>query len=157
MEFRSLTWITGTFLVAAVLTTFAAAPAEARRERIERACREDARELCQGIRAGHGRINACLKARLDDLSDGCRAIIDPPRVNARDLKTDCRYDIRDFCRRIRGRTRIVACLLDNRDEVSRSCQGLLDEIDPPPARSRDNDRDDRPPPPRKPPRKPVRD
>ena len=40
------------------------------------ACRSDRRKFCSGIPAGRGRIVACLKSHLDELSEECKAFFE---------------------------------------------------------------------------------
>jgi hypothetical protein len=41
----------------------------------QKACGKDAKRLCKGIRAGHGRILACLESRKADLAPACQALV----------------------------------------------------------------------------------
>lgn len=43
----------------------------------EKACGQDAKKLCKGIRRGQGRVLACLESRKADLSPACRALMGP--------------------------------------------------------------------------------
>jgi hypothetical protein len=40
----------------------------------EKACGQDARRLCKGIKPGQGRILACLKSKEAELSPGCKEL-----------------------------------------------------------------------------------
>jgi hypothetical protein len=40
----------------------------------QKACGQDARKLCKGIRTGEGRVLACLKSKEAELSPGCREL-----------------------------------------------------------------------------------
>src|SRR4029077_1004660 len=42
---------------------------------LTRACLSDAKALCGGVQPGGGKIRACLKMHLKDLSEGCEAVV----------------------------------------------------------------------------------
>jgi Cysteine rich repeat len=40
-----------------------------------KACADDVKQYCAGMEAGGGKIEACLKAKIADLSDACKAAL----------------------------------------------------------------------------------
>jgi Golgi apparatus protein 1 len=104
------------------------------------ACAQDAARLCAGVREGGGRRHACLRSRLDELSDACReaqiAEIAVAETDARlhpAVRRGCAREVRTLCadaaaRRARGERRAVyACLADRVDDVAMSsaCRGAV--------------------------------
>lgn len=43
--------------------------------KVGKACREDIKTLCNGVKPGEGRMAACLKDNADKVSEGCKAAI----------------------------------------------------------------------------------
>jgi len=43
---------------------------------VKEACRDDAKQYCQGVKRGHGRILKCLKDNEANLSEGCRTAME---------------------------------------------------------------------------------
>ena len=63
-------------LALALLAAFTAHAAEPGvTAKVGKACKEDIKTLCEGVKAGEGRIAACLKQKADKVSDGCKAAI----------------------------------------------------------------------------------
>lgn len=42
---------------------------------LRKACQADFVKLCPGVMPGGGRVAACFKEKRDQLSDGCRAVL----------------------------------------------------------------------------------
>jgi hypothetical protein len=40
-----------------------------------KACADDVKQHCAGMEAGGGKIEACLKAKIADLSDACKVAL----------------------------------------------------------------------------------
>lgn len=65
-----------TILALTLLAAFAAHAADPGvPAKVGRACKEDIKTLCEGVKPGEGRIAACLKEKADKVSDGCKAAI----------------------------------------------------------------------------------
>jgi hypothetical protein len=61
-----------TILGLAIAVALAAAPSQATEaEKIARACAGDIERLCAGVPPGEGRIKACMKAHVTELSAPC--------------------------------------------------------------------------------------
>ena len=54
------------------------------------ACLKDAKALCAGVQPGGGKIRACLKTHLKDLSDDCQAVV-LKAVNAKACAADVKH------------------------------------------------------------------
>lgn len=73
-----------TRLTLAVLLVAAPALAQAQTNApdpaMRRACMQDVRRLCPGIRPGDGRLAQCMESKSDQLSSGCRQAIEAARA-----------------------------------------------------------------------------
>ncbi|HLK93621.1 MAG TPA: cysteine rich repeat-containing protein [Polyangia bacterium] len=47
----------------------------AARAKLREACHDDVARLCAGVEPGGGRIRECLRAHVEQLSDGCKLAI----------------------------------------------------------------------------------
>src|SRR6476620_10969797 len=70
------------------------------------ACAADIKKVCANVEAGNLRIATCLKERLTDLSDVCKARV--AEVTA--AGKTCRADVEKQCGTERGRVQKVACI-----------------------------------------------
>ena len=62
-----------TILALSLLAAFTAHAAEPGvPAKVAKACKEDIKTLCEGVKPGEGRIAACLKDKADKVSDGCK-------------------------------------------------------------------------------------
>ena len=112
-------------LVGAAGWAWAGAPALA-----EEPCAADAARLCAGIPPGEGRIYYCLQSNWNDLSDGCKTLLDWSRQRAREVGLDCQADAFAWCQGVPpGKGRIFACLASHRQQVSSQCQDALARVD----------------------------
>ena len=65
-----------TLLALTLLAAFTAHAAEPGvPAKVAKACRQDIKTLCEGVKPGEGRIAACLKDKADQVSDGCKAAV----------------------------------------------------------------------------------
>ena len=63
-------------LALSLLAAFAAHAAEPGvTAKVAKACKQDIKTLCDGVKPGEGRIAACLKEHADKVSDGCKAAV----------------------------------------------------------------------------------
>jgi hypothetical protein len=68
-------------LVLAAAPALAQAPAQnAPDPAMRRACMQDVRRLCPGIRPGDGRLAQCMESKNDQLSSACRQAIEAARA-----------------------------------------------------------------------------
>ena len=97
--------------------------------RADQPCAADAQRLCAGIPPGDGRIFFCLKSNWNDLSDGCRKLIDWSAQRANDVALDCQADTFSWCQGVpQGQGRLFACLLSHRDSLSSQCKDALTRV-----------------------------
>jgi hypothetical protein len=113
-------------LVAAVLAGVASPlPAAA-----EDACLSDAQRLCSSTPAGDGRVYFCLKSNWNQLSTGCRALLDWSRQRATEVALDCQGDAFAYCQGVpAGQRRLYACLVGHKDQISSECKKGLELVD----------------------------
>jgi hypothetical protein len=69
---RTHAFITASLMLASVLTAGAAQAAS--RDEQTKACRGDAMHFCAADIPNEGKITACMKQHIDELSPGCRAM-----------------------------------------------------------------------------------
>ena len=91
-----------------------------------RTCAVDLDSLCAGVTVGVGRLPACLKAHMANLSATCSAEL------SRELYvfTTCEADVKRFCgNALSSRDYIVSCMQTHFGEVSNSCRSALAYVD----------------------------
>jgi hypothetical protein len=109
-------------LVAAAIAVLAHAPGNAQPQSFATACAEDIKLHCAGVRAGEGRIRACIREHLKDLSKPCREVF----TRARTVARACAADVKTHCADVqRGGGRIGKCLREHLDSLSPPCKDAL--------------------------------
>lgn len=94
--------------------------------RAEPPCAADIRALCPDVPIGGGRIQECLKAQVDKLSEPCRQSVDELVRQGGALMASCRWDISRFCSDVSpGGTRVLTCLQARNDDLSPVCRTRL--------------------------------
>jgi hypothetical protein len=108
-------------IVVAALTLWASgASAQARPAR--GACVADIKSQCSGVEPGQGRIAACVKEHLKDLSAPCQARIAALAAGAK----ACVADVKERCADVRpGRGRIRECLKSALANLSDACKDSI--------------------------------
>jgi hypothetical protein len=87
-------------------------------------CASDIKTLCAGIQPGEGRIKACIKSRLSDLSPTCEDRVLTVAVSGKVCKTD----VTNLCAGIApGAGGIRACIKSHMAEVSNSCKNAISQ------------------------------
>jgi hypothetical protein len=95
---------------------------------LRKTCAIDLYTLCAGVTPGEGRIPACLRAHMANLSTTCSAELSRKVYVA----TVCEADVKHFCvNAISGDDRIVSCMQTHLGEVSDPCKSALASIDAP--------------------------
>ena len=103
-------------VIAMLLLTCPIASAE-----VTGACLADAKAQCPGVEAGGGKIKACLKMHLKDLSEGCQTVV----LKAVAAKA-CADDVKKLCAGINpGEGRIEACMKEHVADISDTCKVAL--------------------------------
>ena len=88
----------------------------------QRECTADIQSLCAGVKAGGGRILACLQQHVaaGQLSVGCSTILSKAIWVAK----ECAGDIRQFCPTATYET-VGDCMRPNLGKASATCQSAL--------------------------------
>jgi hypothetical protein len=87
-------------------------------------CAGDIKTLCAGIQPGGGRIKACIKSHLTDLSPTCQERALTVAVTGKVCKTD----VTNLCAGIvPGTGGIRACIKSHMAEVSDPCKDAMSE------------------------------
>jgi hypothetical protein len=87
-------------------------------------CAGDIKTLCSGIQPGEGRIKACIKSHLIDLSPSCQDRLLTVAVTGRMCKTD----VTKLCAGIApGTGGIRACIKSHMAEVSDPCRDAMSQ------------------------------
>lgn len=82
------------------------------------ACAADIKAQCAGVERGQGRIAACVKEHLKDLSAPCQAKLAALAAGSK----ACRADVKERCGDARpGRGRIRECLRSTLANLSDAC------------------------------------
>jgi hypothetical protein len=87
-------------------------------------CTGDIKKLCAGIQPGKGRIKACIKSHLTDLSPTCEDRVLTVAVTGKVCKTD----VTNLCAGILpGTGGIRACIKSHLAEVSDPCKDAVSQ------------------------------
>lgn len=100
-------------------------------EALDDPCADDAARLCVDAgptRAGRQR---CLKERVDELSEGCRALLAEPERRRAEASEACGDDAARLCSGVqpgRNNTGMLSCLRANASALSEECRNALDAL-----------------------------
>jgi hypothetical protein len=115
--------VKASILVTALAFSLGLLATPARAERKEGPCREDAERLCKGVKSGGGRIRACLKEHVGELSSAaCKDRIQ----EARERHQACKEDAEKLCPGVKGK-HMRKCLKKHEADLSAACQTELSE------------------------------
>src|SRR5262249_27636087 len=85
-------------------------------------CSSDIRSLCSGVQPGGGRIRACVKEHINELSEPCKARLSM----VEEFDKACADDIKQNCAGVKpGRGRIIECLRGASGKLSDACKDAL--------------------------------
>jgi hypothetical protein len=89
---------------------------------VAKQCAGDIKSLCAGVEPGEGRIRACIKSHVSDLSAPCQAVL----AKAAAIGKACGADIKKVCADVKpGGGRIDACMKSHLSEVSDPCKDAM--------------------------------
>ncbi len=115
------------FALLAPLLALALAPSPAH---AEDACLDDAKRLCSSVPPGSGRVYYCLRSSWNDLSDGCKALLDWSQRRANEVALDCQADAFSWCQGVPpGKARLYSCLVAHHKDLSSTCRKGLQEVE----------------------------
>ena len=87
-------------------------------------CAGDIKTLCAGIQPGEGRIKACIKSHLTDLSPSCQDRVLTVAVTGK----VCKADVAKLCAGIEpGTGGIRACIKSHMADVSDPCRDAMSQ------------------------------
>ncbi len=98
--------------------------------RAEDACLADAQRLCSSVPPGAGRVYYCLRSNWNDLSDGCKSLLNWSQQRANEVVLDCQADAFSWCQGVPpGKARLYACLVSHHKDLSSTCRKGLQEVE----------------------------
>jgi len=112
-------WEAITLAILLLLASFADA------QPLAKPCEADIKALCAGIAPGEGRIKACVKAHLPDLSQACLDRLLTVAVTGK----VCKPDVANLCAGIEpGSGGIRACIKSHMAQVSEPCKSAMSQV-----------------------------
>ena len=107
---------------AIILTALLLSGSVAAAQQAGKPCVGDIKTLCAGIQPGEGRIKACIKSHLTELSPTCQDVVLTVAVTGKVCKTD----VTKLCGGIEpGTGGIRACIKSHMAEVSDPCKDAM--------------------------------
>jgi len=106
-------------------------------EHLVKACETDIQSYCSQVTPGEGRMLHCMAAHEDKISGRCQyafyeaaTILEQIAQATAYIASQCATDIETHCRGVAmGEGRILACLNENKAEVSDACnQAVSDTV-----------------------------
>jgi hypothetical protein len=88
------------------------------------ACVSDIKTLCADVKPGQGRIGACLKDHIKDVSEPCQSLL---ATTAAAAKT-CAADVKQHCADAQRRTEKISCLKSALLNLSDACKSAISQI-----------------------------
>ncbi|MBI3552542.1 MAG: hypothetical protein HY077_08480 [Elusimicrobia bacterium] len=93
-------------------------------------CQADSERLCGGVKPGGGRLAACLKEHLDEVSPECRDSWEQKKKNIKQGMEEgaqaCKDDKVKFCGDAEaGGGGIMKCMMEHKDELSDKCRAFM--------------------------------
>ena len=84
-------------------------------------CAADIKKTCTNVEPGKGRIAACVKEHLTELSDVCKARLAEIAAAGK----TCRADVEKKCGTVRRRIQKVACIRNALTELGDDCKAAI--------------------------------
>ncbi len=111
----------GIVVLAALLLSASAAVAQ----QAGRPCAGDVKKLCAGIQPGEGRLKACIKSHLTELSETCQDRVLTVAVTGK----VCKADVAKLCAGVvAGSGGIRTCIQSHMAEVSEPCRDAMSRV-----------------------------
>jgi hypothetical protein len=107
-------------------------------EHLVKACETDIQSYCSQVTPGNGRMLHCMAAHEDKISGQCQyafyqaaTVLEQLATAVAYVASQCATDIETHCGDVAmGEGRILACLSENKAEVSDACnQAVSDTVD----------------------------
>jgi hypothetical protein len=92
------------------------------------ACRADIKALCAGVAPGEGRLEGCIKAHSNELSQACRGAL----LKDISIRTQCAADIKQNCAGVPpgNGSRLEACMKIHLADLSSACKKAIEAVAP---------------------------
>jgi Cysteine rich repeat len=101
---------------------FACSAAHAAPSAIATACAKDVKSACGDVKAGGGKLAACMKEHFSDLSTDCQIAM----VKAAAVGRACKADMTKFCADMKpGKGSKAQCLQSHSAELSEGCKAAM--------------------------------
>ncbi len=105
-------------------------------EIVSKGCKPELESYCKDVTPGEGRVLACLFAREDKLSAGCKyslAVaslqVEHLQVTLTYLANECEDDLKTYCAHLKiGEGRLLDCLKKNEASVSSRCKQAFKNV-----------------------------
>lgn len=102
-------------------------------KRFDTACGSDIKEYCSQVQPGDGRISACIYAHTAQITDSCYAVTERVGIilesvfdGIERISAACSTDLQEYCSdKVPGTGEPLACLRENRAEISADCVAAL--------------------------------
>ena len=109
-------------LCAAVLL---ASGAHAAPSGLANACAKDVKSVCGDVKAGGGKLAACMKEHFSDLSTDCQIAY----VKVAAVGRACKADMKKFCADVKpGQDAKAACLKSHATDLSEGCKDAMAKV-----------------------------
>jgi Cysteine rich repeat len=103
---------------------------------VAQSCRADMDKFCANVTPGEGRLINCAAAYRDQLSDECKGaivnaaiIVEDVTYRALNVAQACETELDSWCGDVEvGEGRVLACLNDHADELSKDCDEAVDDL-----------------------------
>lgn len=93
---------------------------------LQQSCQSDIQKFCSDVTNSDGRVNACLRAHDDKLSDTCNKQWQQAKTEwkakMKSMHTACSGDVQKFCKNAEGPRDIMSCLDNHQSDLTASCQ-----------------------------------
>ena len=107
-------------IAAALLLLGSSAVAQSR----ARACVADIKKVCADVDPGEGRIAACVKEHLNELSAPCQNLLAATAAAAK----QCTADVKQQCADARGRAAKLVCLKSALANLGEDCKTAISQV-----------------------------
>lgn len=109
-------------LAVGAIVLLSATSAMAQQSTVAKACAADIKTKCADVQPGEGRVRACIKSHVSELSAPCQAVL----AKAAAFGKVCGDDIKKICADVKpGGGRIVACMKSHLADVSEPCKDAM--------------------------------
>jgi hypothetical protein len=123
-------------VIAAVLIAAPVSAGQSLLDSVAKGCEQELQGYCKEVTPGQGRVLACLYAYSDKLSGKCEYALYDAAVQLERavaaltyVANECMDDLEQHCAGIpAGEGRLLQCLDDNRDKVSKRCMDAVKEV-----------------------------